>query len=69
VPAGVIGGIGIFHREGVQRFTKELGYWLGQEFWGQGIGAAAVTAFLGYIWATFPEAVRVEAVVYDYNDR
>lgn len=51
------GGIGIFHRDGVQRRTKELGYWLGEAHWGRGLGGRVVAAFLPHVWSAFPEAV------------
>lgn len=38
----VAGNIGSFERDGV----REVGFWLGREFRGQGIGSAALVAFL-----------------------
>lgn len=37
-----IGVIGLTLGEDVHRFTAELGYWLGEPFWGRGIMTAAV---------------------------
>jgi RimJ/RimL family protein N-acetyltransferase len=40
---GVVAGqVLSFRRDGV----RELGYWLGREFWGRGVAGAAVAAFL-----------------------
>jgi [ribosomal protein S5]-alanine N-acetyltransferase len=39
-----IGGIGLKPSTDVERFSAEIGYWLGEEFWGRGIVTAAVTA-------------------------
>ncbi|MEX2315947.1 MAG: GNAT family N-acetyltransferase [Pirellulales bacterium] len=39
-----IGGIGLRPNCDVERFSAEIGYWLGEEFWGRGIVTAAVTA-------------------------
>jgi RimJ/RimL family protein N-acetyltransferase len=38
----IVGNVVCFPRDGHQ----ELGYWLGQEFWGRGIATQAVRAFL-----------------------
>src|SRR5215471_2916166 len=38
------GGIGIHPGQDVHRHTAELGYWLGEEFWGRGIVTEAVVA-------------------------
>ncbi|MBC7889310.1 MAG: GNAT family N-acetyltransferase [Ferruginibacter sp.] len=43
-----VGGIGIHPQEGIQRKNAELGYWLAQPFWGNGIITKAIgqmTAF------------------------
>lgn len=39
-----IGVIGLTLGEDVHRFTAELGYWLGEPFWGRGIMTGAVLA-------------------------
>jgi ribosomal-protein-alanine N-acetyltransferase len=38
----LVGVIGIYPQSDVYRGTAELGYWLGQPFWGKGIATAAV---------------------------
>ena len=38
----VAGNIGCFEQDG----QREVGYWLGREFWGGGIASAALAAFL-----------------------
>ncbi|MGA7409452.1 MAG: GNAT family protein [Bryobacteraceae bacterium] len=37
-----VGGIGIHPRVNEERHTAEIGYWLGEPFWGRGIATAAV---------------------------
>src|SRR4029450_3433661 len=39
-----VGGIGFSPHRDVERVSAEIGYWLGEEFWGQGITAAALEA-------------------------
>jgi RimJ/RimL family protein N-acetyltransferase len=44
-PREVIGGIGISINRDVHRLTAELGYWLAEPFWGNGIMSEAVARF------------------------
>lgn len=43
-----IGSIALTPGQDVHRFTAELGYWLGEPFWGRGIMAQAVRAICRY---------------------
>lgn len=42
------GGIGISPGADVERFSAEIGYWLGEPFWGRGIGVEAVQLMSSY---------------------
>ncbi|KAI8929488.1 acyl-CoA N-acyltransferase [Entophlyctis helioformis] len=44
-----VGGIGLTFGDptDIEAHTAELGYWLGEAFWGQGIMEATVRAFMG----------------------
>jgi RimJ/RimL family protein N-acetyltransferase len=46
----LIGGIGVKFKEDVYRFSWELGYWLGEPFWGKGIMTEAVKEFTRYLF-------------------
>ena len=46
--------------------TAEIGYWLGENFWGRGIAPAAVRAFTGYGFQTF-NLLRMFAGVFSWN--
>jgi [ribosomal protein S5]-alanine N-acetyltransferase len=48
-----VGGIGIHLGIDVHRHTAELGYWLGEEFWGRGIMTEAVGAFTDFCFRRF----------------
>ena len=61
-----IGGIGIELQHDVYRQSGELGYWLGERFWGKGIMSRAVAAFCDYAFNVFP-LIRIFARVYDTN--
>ena len=56
-----IGGVGLMRQSDIFRCGVEIGYWLGQPFWGRGIMAEAVTAVAGYAFTTFPEVTVVQA--------
>lgn len=49
-----IGGIGLVFGEDVHAHTAELGYWLGEPFWGKGIMSGAVSNFAAYAFQTYP---------------
>ncbi len=61
-----VGGIGLVLQEDVHRRTAEVGYWLGQPYWGRGITAGAVLALCEYAFATF-DLCRLYAGVFDGN--
>ena len=38
------GGMGVFLQEDIERYSAEIGYWLGEPFWGRGIATEALVA-------------------------
>jgi RimJ/RimL family protein N-acetyltransferase len=44
VDGAAVGGIGFGIQTDVERIGAELGYWLGETYWGRGIATAAVVA-------------------------
>jgi RimJ/RimL family protein N-acetyltransferase len=60
------GGIGVMLRSDVERVDAELGYWLGEAFWGRGIMTAAVRAFAPWALQRFHLA-RLHANVFGFN--
>lgn len=60
------GGIGVFPKEREERNTAEIGYWLGEAFWGRGIMTEAVGAVTDYAFRTF-QVGRIEAGVFEGN--
>ncbi len=64
----LIGGIGVQIQDDVHRRSAEIGYWLGQPFWGRGIASRAVVAMTDYAFARYP-IVRIYAHVFEGNDR
>lgn len=60
------GGLGIIPGSDVNRHTGEIGYWLGEAYWGRGIATAAVSHFVPWAARTFG-LVRVFADVFETN--
>jgi [ribosomal protein S5]-alanine N-acetyltransferase len=48
-----VGGIGLRLGEDVHRHTAEFGYWLTEQFWGQGIMSEVVPSFVDYCFKEF----------------
>jgi RimJ/RimL family protein N-acetyltransferase len=61
-----IGGIGIEMKSDVHRLTAEIGYWIGEAYWGAGIASAAAVEMTRYALAEFP-LQRLEALVFEWN--
>lgn len=60
------GGIGLEVGEDVHRLTAEIGYWLGENYWGRGIMTDAVRAVTDYALAMLG-ARRIFAGVFAWN--
>jgi len=61
-----VGGIGFTLQPDVGHRSAEIGYWLGEEFWGRGIGTDAVKAATEYAFASF-DICRIFAHVFEWN--
>lgn len=60
------GAIGIFPQEDIHEKCAELGYWLGQPFWGNGIATEAVKQMIEYGFKTF-DIIRIYGIVFSRN--
>ncbi len=65
-PDEAIGGIGIQIQYDVYRKSAEIGYWLGEPFWGKGIATFAVKGLTRYAFDTF-DLQRIYASVFGWN--
>ncbi|MGR9053702.1 MAG: GNAT family N-acetyltransferase [Gammaproteobacteria bacterium] len=45
------GGIGLTPQHGWKRHTAEIGYWLGEPYWGKGIASEALNLFCGFVFS------------------
>jgi RimJ/RimL family protein N-acetyltransferase len=66
VGAEAVGGIGIALHDDIERVAAELGYWLGEPFWGRGIVSEAVAALTEWAFSTLP-LTRVYALPFAHN--
>ena len=66
VDGSAVGGISIRLGEDVYRRSAEIGYWLGEPFWGRGIAGEALRAVTDHAFATF-DVIRLEAGVFGWN--
>ncbi len=60
------GGVGLFLQEDVSRFSAEIGYWLGEAYWGRGLMTAVVRRFTDHAFATF-DVNRIYGNVFEWN--
>ncbi|MFH1843192.1 MAG: GNAT family N-acetyltransferase [bacterium] len=63
----IVGGIGFGLHVDVERVSAEIGYWLGEPFWGRGIMTEALPAVTRYAIETH-RLTRVYALPFAWND-
>lgn len=61
-----VGGIAVTLLDDVYRRTAEVGYWLGEPFWGKGIVTDAVSVIVPVAFERF-NIVRLQAGVFGNN--
>jgi len=61
-----VGGIGFTVQHDVGRRSAEIGYWLGEEFWGRGLATQALIAVTDYAFANY-DLCRMYAHVFEWN--
>ena len=66
VAGEAVGGIGFIMQPDVARRSAEIGYWLGEEFWGRGIVSEALSAVTDHAFANH-DLCRIFAHVFDWN--
>jgi [ribosomal protein S5]-alanine N-acetyltransferase len=64
----IVGNIGILTKQDVYRKNIEIGYFVGEKYWGQGIAVRAIKAITSYAFSNF-DIVRVYAETYADNPR
>ena len=66
VAGEAVGGIGFTVQPDVGRRSAEIGYWLGEEFWGRGIATDALIAMTDHAFANY-DICRIYAYVFGWN--
>lgn len=62
----VAGSIGVFRQENIHNQTAEMGYYIGEPYWGKGIGTCAVSQICHTIF-TKTNIIRIYAEPFAYN--
>ena len=61
-----VGGVGLDLKTDVERRSAEVGIWLGEAWWGKGIGTAAAKAMTEWAFASF-DVCRLYCSVFAWN--
>jgi RimJ/RimL family protein N-acetyltransferase len=61
-----VGAIGVMLRDDVERCSAEVGYWLGEPYWGRGIATSALVGFTRFAFVAY-ELERLYAVPFASN--
>ncbi|MFA0834342.1 MAG: GNAT family N-acetyltransferase [Methanobacterium formicicum] len=61
-----VGGIGLAPGNDIERISAELGYWLGENYWGNGITSSAIKGILEYGFNQL-ELERIFAKPFEHN--
>ena len=61
-----VGGIGFTAEQDVGYRSAEIGYWVGEQFWGRGIATDALIAVTQYAFSTY-DLCRLFAHVFEWN--
>lgn len=61
-----IGSIGVFRKDNIHSRTAEMGYYISELFWGQGLGTSAVKQTCRYIFEN-TDILRIFAEPFAYN--
>ena len=62
----VVGSIGVFRQENIHARTAELGYYVAESYWGQGVGTDAVGQICRYVFKE-TDIIRIFAEPFSYN--
>jgi len=62
------GGIGFVLKEGPSSRSAEVGYWLGEKYWGRGIVSECTKAVSEYVFNEYPDICRLYAQVFSWNE-
>jgi len=61
-----VGAVGVVFKDDVYRRSAEIGYWLGESYWGKGITTRVVRMLTEYVLKHY-DIYRMYAGVFEYN--
>lgn len=61
-----VGSIGVFRCENIHSRTAEMGYYIGEPYWGKGYGTSAVKQVCSYVFE-HTDIIRIFAEPFAYN--
>lgn len=67
VDGEAVGGIGATFKDDVYRINAEIGYWLSEQYWGQGLVSTAVSMLVDFVFENNPDIQRIYADVFSFN--
>lgn len=62
----VVGSIGIFRCDNIHFRTAEMGYYIGEPYWGRGMGTGAVRQVCDYVFSN-TDIIRIFAEPFSHN--
>lgn len=62
----VVGSIGVFRCDNIHSLTAEMGYYIGEPYWGKGLGTSAVKQICKFIFE-HTNIIRIFAEPFAYN--
>lgn len=62
----VVGSIGVFRCDNIHFRTAEMGYYVGEPYWGKGLGTSAVKQACSYVFE-HTDIIRIFAEPFAYN--
>jgi len=62
----LVGGIGLIPNSDVYVMSAEIGYWIGESYWGKGIATEAIRQITEYVFYNF-DIIRIYAEVFENN--
>ncbi|KAF4829082.1 putative N-acetyltransferase YoaA [Colletotrichum tropicale] len=62
-----VGNIGVIRGNDVQYRTWDVGYWVAEDYWGNGYASEALPAFCKFCFESNPSLLRLEASAYSSN--
>lgn len=62
----VVGSIGVFRQDNIHSRTAEMGYYIGEPYWGKGYATGAVKQVCAYVFEN-TDIIRIFAEPFAYN--